>query len=190
MFSIYFSGYVVPMANKTKLNIEQEYLKKNISFSGSNIYFQDSKQRIVSISFFDNNSNRANRVSIQDFNPKDLKQMLSRIDAVSMTYDTLNHVWIAYNGIKRDFFGKKQDADYFTEYQIHNLNFSPSDLLQKQTRPSEMNLSELKNCICNDKRNCGFVWVTNICKQTQGWDSFASWIEYTCNFFVLSFYES
>ena len=147
MFSIYFSGYVVPMANKTKLNIEQEYLKKNISFSGSNIYFQDSKQRIVSISFFDNNSNRANRVSIQDFNPKDLKQMQSRIDAVSMTYDTLNHVWIAYNGIKRDFFGKKQDADYFTEYQIHNLNFSPSDLLQKQTRPSEMNLSELKKLI-------------------------------------------
>ncbi|MEO8232554.1 MAG: LptF/LptG family permease [Ignavibacteriota bacterium] len=147
MFSIYFSGYVVPMANKTKLNIEQEYLKKNLNFSGSNIYFQDSKQRIVSISFFDNNSNRANRVSIQDFNPKDLKQMQSRIDAVSMTYDTLKHVWIAYNGIKRNFFGKKQDAEYFTEYQIPNLNFSPADLLQKQTRPSEMNLSELKKLI-------------------------------------------
>ncbi len=147
MFSIYFSGYVVPMANKTKLNIEQEYLKKNISFSGSNIYFQDSKQRIVSISFFDNNSNRANRISIQDFNAKDLKQMQSRIDAVSMSYDTLKHVWIAYNGIKRDFFGKKQDAEYFSEYQIPNLNFLPSDLLQKQTRPSEMNLSELKKLI-------------------------------------------
>ena len=55
-FSIYFlAEHVVPMANKTKLNIEQEFLKKNISFSGSNIYFQDSKQRIVSISFFDKN---------------------------------------------------------------------------------------------------------------------------------------
>lgn len=154
MFSIYFSGYVVPMANKTKLNIEQEYLKKNISFSGSNIYFQDSKQRIVSISFFDNNSNRANRISIQDFNTKDLKQMQSRIDAVSMTYDTLKHVWIAYNGIKRDFFGKKQDAEYFTEYQIPDLNFSPVDLLQKQTRPSEMNLSELKKLI-KSQENAG-----------------------------------
>ena len=154
MFSIYFSGYVVPMANKTKLNIEQEYLKKNINFSGSNIYFQDSKQRIVSISFFDNNSNRANRISIQDFNSKDQKQMQSRIDAVSMTYDTLKHVWIAYNGIKRDFFGKKQNAEYFAEYQIPDLNFSPADLLQKQTRPSEMNLSELSKLI-KSQENAG-----------------------------------
>jgi lipopolysaccharide export system permease protein len=154
LFSVYFSGYVVPMANKTKLNIEQEYLKKNINFSGSNIYFQDSKQRIVSISFFDNNSNRANRISIQDFNPKDLKQMQSRIDAVSMVYDTLKHSWIAYSGIKRDFNGKKQNAEYFTEYQISNLNFTPADLLQKQTRPSEMNLSEL-NKLIKSQENAG-----------------------------------
>ncbi len=154
MFSIYFSGYVVPMANKTKLNIEQEYLKKNLSFSGSNIYFQDSRQRIISIAFFDNNSGRANRVSIQDFNPKDLTQMQTRIDAVYMNYDTLNNIWIAYNGIKRDFFGKKQDAEYFNEYKISDLNFTPADLLQKQTRPSEMNLSELRKLI-KSQENAG-----------------------------------
>ena len=150
-FSIYFSGYVVPMANKTKLNIEQEFLKKNISFSGSNIYFQDSKQRIVSISFFDNNSNRANRVSIQDFNASDLKQMQSRIDATSLSYDTLKHIWVANNGIKRDFYGRQQKADYFTSLEISNLNFSPADLLQKQTRPSEMNLSELNDLVISQK---------------------------------------
>jgi lipopolysaccharide export system permease protein len=153
-FSIYFSGYVVPMANKTKLNIEQEFLKKNITFSGSNIYFQDSKQRIVSISFFDNNSNRANRVSIQDFNAKDLKQMQSRIDAVSLSFDSLKNIWIANNGIKRDFKGKQQSADYFTTLEIPNLNFSPADLLQKQTRPSEMNLSEL-NELVKSQKNAG-----------------------------------
>ena len=145
--SIYFSGYVVPMANKTKLNIEQEYLKKNISFTGSNIYFQDSKERIVSISFFDNNTSRANRVSIQDFNPDNPKQMKSRIDAVSLTYDSLKHIWIANNGIKRDFFGRQQKATYFTSLDLKDLNFSPADLLQKQTRPSEMNLSELNDLI-------------------------------------------
>jgi lipopolysaccharide export system permease protein len=152
--SIYFSGYVVPMANKTKLNIEQEYLKKNLSFTGSNIYFQDSKERIVSISFFDNNSNSANRVSIQDFNPNDLKQMKTRIDAVSLTYDSLKNSWIANNGIKRDFFGRQQKAVYFTSLDLNDLNFSPADLLQKQTRPSEMNLSELNNLI-DSQENAG-----------------------------------
>lgn len=101
IFSIYFSGFVVPMANKPKLNIEQESLKKNLSFSGSNIFFQDSKQRIVSISFFDNNSNRANRVSIQDYDQNDLKKMTSRIDAVTLQYDSLKKSWMATNGIKR-----------------------------------------------------------------------------------------
>lgn len=154
LFSVYFSGYVVPMANKTKLNIEQEYLKKNITFSGSNIYFQDSKQRIVSISFFDNNSNRANRVSIQDFYTNDLKQMQSRIDANSLTYDTLKNIWVANNGIKRNFDGKHQSAEYFTSMEVTNLNFSPADLLQKQTRPSEMNLTELDELV-KSQQNAG-----------------------------------
>jgi lipopolysaccharide export system permease protein len=147
IFSIYFGGYVVPMANKTKLNIEQQYLKKNINFAGSNIYFQDTKSRIVSISFFDAGTNTANRVSIQDFDPNDLKKMTSRIDANSLSYDTLKHLWIAKNGIQRNFKGNKQSADYFKVLDIKDLKFSPADLLKKQTRPSEMNLAELSDLI-------------------------------------------
>jgi lipopolysaccharide export system permease protein len=152
LFSIYFGGYVVPMANKTKLNIEQEYLKKNLEFSGTNIYFQDSKQRIVSISYYDNNSKTASRVSIQDFNVKDLKQMKSRYDAISLSYDTLKNVWIAHNGIKREFNERKQKADYFTTLELNDLNFAPADLLRKQTRPSEMNLTELSELIKSQER--------------------------------------
>ncbi|MCK7522191.1 MAG: LptF/LptG family permease [Ignavibacteriales bacterium] len=72
IISLYFGGYIVPMANKTKIYIEQTYLKKGLSFTGNNIYFQDSKTRIVSISYFDSNLNWANRVSIQEFNETDL----------------------------------------------------------------------------------------------------------------------
>ena len=147
MFSIYFSGYVVPMANKTKLNIEQQYLKKNLNFTGSNIYFQDSKSRIVSISFFDASKNTANRISIQDFNVNDLKRMTARIDAISLVYDSLKNLWIAKNGTKRNFIGNKQTVDYFKELELKDLNFSPADLLKKQTRPTEMNLEELRSLI-------------------------------------------
>jgi len=147
LFSVYFSGYVVPMANKTKLGIEQEYLKKNLNFTGSNIYFQDSKKRIVSISYFDANTNRANRVSIQDFNPDDLTQMKSRIDADYLSFDSVKNIWKANNGIERSFFDKRQKADYFAIKEIADLNFSPDDLLKKQNRPGEMNLGELNELI-------------------------------------------
>lgn len=42
---------------------------------------------------------------------------------------------------------KKTKAEYFTNLEMNDLNFSPDDLLQKQTRPSEMNLSELDELI-------------------------------------------
>ena len=80
--------------------------------------------------------------------------MQSRIDAVSLSFDSLKNIWIANNGIKRDFDGKQQSADYFTTLEIPGLNFSPADLLQKQTRPTEMNLSEL-NELVKSQKNAG-----------------------------------
>ncbi len=113
IFSIYFSGYVVPMANKTKENLQREYLNSGSSYFGSNIFFQDTKTRIVSISFFDNNRNEAIRVSIEQFDKKDLIKMVSRIDASSMVFDTLSHDWIAKNGSERTFESNRQTVRVF-----------------------------------------------------------------------------
>lgn len=158
--SIYFAGYLVPMANKTKVNIERNYLKRGFVYSGSNIFFQDSRTRIVSISFFDESRNMAHRISIQEFNKDDLTQMLSRIDAQNLVYDSTKKVWIAQNGVKRLFntgvsfasAGKNQEDEYFTRLTLDYLNFSPDDLFFKQQKPEEMNLSELKTLIESQER--------------------------------------
>ena len=147
MFSIYFTGYLVPMANKTKVNIERTYLNRGYSFAGSNLFFQDSKDRIVSISFFDDSRNQANRVSIQDFADNDPTKMVMRIDAANMVYDTLNNDWVAHNGVKRIFTDKTETANYFRTMTLSNLNFTNKDLISKQQKPEEMNLTELKKLI-------------------------------------------
>lgn len=152
-FSIVFSGYLVPMANKTKINIEMNYLKRGISFTGSNIFFQDTRTKIVSISFFDITQNMAHTVSIQDFNKDDLTKMVSRLDARSLSYDTLKKIWIAKDVVKRNFGHINQKAEYFTEYNLTGVNFSPEDLLTKQQKPEEMNLNELRNFINNQQRS-------------------------------------
>lgn len=151
LISIYFGGYVVPSANQIKINIEQVYLKKNLSFTGSNIYFQDSRTRIISIAYFDNSIDQANRVSIQDFDPENLTNMTSRIDASRLVYDTTKSIWIARDGIKRTF-SSKQEADYFKVLEIPDLNFSPDDLLKKQQRTAEMNLDELSELVKAQRR--------------------------------------
>ncbi len=152
ILSIYFAGYIVPLANQTKENLEHKYLNSNYNFLGSNIYFQDSKTRIVSIEFFDSNRNQAIRVSIENFDKVDLVKMVSRIDAASMTYDTVSHVWIASNGIERTFNNNEQTAKYFSTLKISDLNFTPAELLTKQIKPEEMNLTELTKYIETQKR--------------------------------------
>lgn len=152
IFSIYFTGYVVPNANQTKINIERQYLNKGFTFAGSNIFFQDSKTRIVNISFFDSYSNQANRVSIQEFNPNNLTEMVSRIDAVRMVYDSTTGSWTAKNGSERIFGNSGQQAGYFESLKIDYLNFTPSDLLSKQQKPEEMDLDNLKEFIQNQER--------------------------------------
>lgn len=152
LLSIYFGGYLVPMANKTKINIEQVYLKKNLSFAESNIYFQDSKTRIISIAYFDNSRNRASTVSIQDFEPPDFTKMVSRIDAAFLVFDSLQNKWIAENGVYRLFSGFKQHTEYFKKKDIKDVNFLPDDLNKKQQKTSEMNLTELDELVKSQER--------------------------------------
>ncbi|MCS7052909.1 MAG: LptF/LptG family permease [Ignavibacterium sp.] len=152
IISIYFGGFIVPMANKNKIKIEQVYLKKSMYYAQSNVFFQDSKTRIVSIGFFDSDNNRANQISIQEFSDNDLTIMKSRLDAPFLYFDDKEKHWVAENGVYREFSKEKENIEHFTKKIIYNLNFKPEDLSNKQLKVSEMNLIELKNLIETQKR--------------------------------------
>jgi lipopolysaccharide export system permease protein len=152
IFSVYFAGYVVPLANKTKVNIERRYLKKNLAYTGGNIFFQDTRTKLISISFFDNINDQAFQVSIQNFDKNNLAHIVSRIDANRMEYDSLTNTWKAYNGVVRTFGDSVQTAKYFAIRTIPNLHFNAKSLTTKQQRPEEMNLTELKNTINNREK--------------------------------------
>lgn len=143
LFSIYFGGYVVPKANKEKVLLEMEHLKRGITFAGSNIFFQDSKNRIVNISFFDMNRNQANRVCIQEFDPNDITRMTVRYDASHLVFDSLQNKWLAYNVNKRVFGRTSESSQLYDNILLDSLNFLPDELLIKQQKLEEMSLSEL-----------------------------------------------
>lgn len=143
LFSIYFGGYVTPIANKIKVGIEREYMKFGTIRSGNNIFFQDSKTRIVTISSYNVNSEQANIVSIQDFSPNEITKMISRIDAKKMKYDSTSTSWILINGAQRHFTDYSETSTSFDEIKIDDLKFSPEDIIKKQIKNEEMTLSEL-----------------------------------------------
>ncbi len=144
LFSVYFGGYVVPTANKERVYIEQTFMKKGLTFAGSNIKFQDTSTRIVSISYFDIRNSIANRVSIQQFDSTDITKMNSRIDAEKMRYDSVSSAWLIMNGVKRIF---KDSLEYDVEFDTLKsvaLHFTPNEVIKKQRKPEELTLPELK----------------------------------------------
>ncbi|MFZ1291494.1 MAG: LptF/LptG family permease [Melioribacteraceae bacterium] len=154
LIAIYFGGYVVPEANKQRIFIEQNYLNKNMISSGSNIYFQDSATRIVTITYFNIKMGKANRVSIQEFDDENISRMISRIDAQSMSYDSTKNVWNLNEGMQRFFFGGKDSVFNFEKLEIDYLSFTPEEIIQKQKIPDEMTLDELKK-YASEQLNAG-----------------------------------
>jgi lipopolysaccharide export system permease protein len=150
--TVYVGGYLVPMANKHKVFIEQNYMKKGLVYFGSNIFFQDTKDRIVTINYFDVQNNLAREVSIQEFNPNDKTRLVGRIDAFTMSYDTTKKVWTLHSVTKRSFSDSTETLERFASLEFKGLNFKPEDIIKKQRKPEEMSLAELSDFAEEQKR--------------------------------------
>jgi lipopolysaccharide export system permease protein len=129
------------------------YLKKNISSFGSNIFFQDSKSRIVAISYFNEESRTAYKVSIQDFDPADLTRLVSRKDMEQLMYDSISGNWSAHSLTERRFQPLGEDLQVSPAKVLIGLNFKPKDLLMKQQKAEEMNFPELRAAIISQKNS-------------------------------------
>jgi lipopolysaccharide export system permease protein len=113
--------------------------------TGNNIFYQETKTPIVTNASFNVNNKQANIVSIQDFNPNNITEMLSRIDAKKMKYNSESGTWKLINGVQRHFTGLAETQKKFKEIEIDDLHFLPKDVINKQIKNEEMTLTELNN---------------------------------------------
>lgn len=151
--SIYFNGWIVPMANQKKLGLERIYLSQNIaSASAANIYIQDTPTRILSIGYYDDNRTMATRVSMQEFSETNLTEVTSRIDASSMQWDSTSRGWILQSATQRWFTKGKERIEHFKTLSAGRLRFTPGDLRKKQEKPDEMDYYTLQQFIGNQQR--------------------------------------
>jgi lipopolysaccharide export system permease protein len=153
LLSVYFNGWVVPSANKKKFTIARVYLHKDVvSASGANIYIQDTPTRILSLGYFDDTRNVASRVSIQDFDVADRTVLLTRVDAVSMVWDSTQQQWLLQNGTRRWFGPGQERMESFAAQPAGPLHFNPEELRKKQEKPDEMSYYDLRDFIQNQQR--------------------------------------
>lgn len=153
VLSVYFNGWIVPDANKKKLDIGRVYFQRNIGYvSKSNIFIQDSHTRILSVGLFDDHNNIAQQVSIQEFDRNDLTRLIARYDAKQMRWDSAAASWILSTGTERRFDAGSESINTFSTLAIGALNFSPDDIRKKQERPEEMGYTDLQEFVRNQRR--------------------------------------
>ncbi len=152
--SVYFNGWVVPLANQQKLAIERIYLHKNLESSArTNIYLQDGNRRIVYISYFDGNSNGGTRVSVQEFSDTSLITIAQRWDGLQMLWDSTSGKWTMKLGRHRIVTKEGELMTTFDSYTLDRLTFTPKDIVKKVERPEEMNYTELREFIVRQQQS-------------------------------------
>ncbi|MCL5267241.1 MAG: LPS export ABC transporter permease LptG [Bacteroidetes bacterium] len=151
---IYFNEWIVPMANHEKFRIEKVYLQEHREgWWKYNIFMLDGRNRVVSIGYFDDVTNTATKISVQDFADTNRTYLVKRYDAQMMTYYPMQHVWVLKNVIERTFDGTKQTFEVFPSLTLKEITFKPADLAQKELNPNDMNFDQLKRFIELQRRS-------------------------------------
>ena len=145
--AVYFNGWVLPKANARVEEIMRDYVHEDlITNSEFDMYLQDSPTRIVSMSDYSLGQKRANRVSVQDFDPANLTHLVRRTDAPLMVWDSARRSWLLQDATERVFVsdtaGERLRRLTTGEGYLH-FTFTPSELMDRLLKMDEMTNTEL-----------------------------------------------
>lgn len=155
LFSLYFNGWVVPVANRLKFNFERSYLGKNtVPNIIQNIFIKDRPNRIINVELYDKVSKKCQNISIEIFDPDTLTILRKRYDIREMVWNAQKNEWLLRDITYRIF--NKLDsenlqfipASSLTSFaDIKNIDVSPEILDKKQLKPEELKLDEFKGYV-------------------------------------------
>ncbi|MBR9978604.1 MAG: LPS export ABC transporter permease LptG [Bacteroidetes bacterium] len=150
-----FDGWLVPHINTARVNIEREHLKKHAQMRGKhNLFFQEGKNRILTLDYYDQPAATARRVTLQQFAQADPTVMLRRIDAERMVWKDEEGAWMMYNGIQREFINdssvtveERELVSAFDSLAMGPLVVTPDIIIRMQQKPEEMELEDFRGYI-------------------------------------------
>lgn len=143
LVQLYFNGWIVPDANKQKIEIEQEFLNK--SRRGStiyNLYFRDTPLRIMTMQYYNSTSKIGSRAAVELYNNEIQPRLKTRTEGETIKWDSLQNKWILMNGIHRIYNGKSVTSRHFDSL-ITDIELTHDQIIQLKRQPEEMNFDEL-----------------------------------------------
>ncbi len=144
VFSYVMGGYVIPPANKVRIDFENTYVK-NIRETGmSNIHMQIEPGLFVYMRRYSSFRERGDDFSLEKIQGKDLKL---KISAKRALYDSTDGKWIFEDFVRRDFREEEGMIISKGEKMDTVLNMKPADFKEERNFFETMTNPELEDYI-------------------------------------------
>lgn len=141
--SFIFGNFIIPPANKERINFENQYLRKKTKTKKSNIHLQIEKGKYIYIENFNTHTNTGYNFTLEEFKNN---QLISKLKADYIRYDTLNNKWGIHTYKIVEF---KEDGENIIKGNKLDttINLHPTDFTKKNNIVEGMNLFELNKYI-------------------------------------------
>ena len=155
IFSLCLNLFVIPEANKTRLEFENQYIKQRFKGVGRNVHYQISENEYVFAESFSSWNNTAYRFTLERI---ENDRLVSKISAESAVYDTTKGSWRLkkyfireYNADLTDKIRSGRQIDtiipltvkdfYLTENTVETLTYSElNELIETQQMRGDANV--------------------------------------------------
>ncbi len=132
----WFNGWIVPEANRTRIEYEYRYFKDQRGRKHTrNLHLQDTPTGILTTEYFDRRSNTAYDVSLQHFD--ETNRITERLDAREMQWIDSTRIWRMFDVTRRRFGGERGEVRTQQALVDTTLNLLPRDL-QRTVRDVEL----------------------------------------------------
>ncbi len=141
------SGYVIPPANKTRLEFEDKYVKKIKSEVARNIQLEIEPGTMLYLERYEDKYNRGTHISLEKFEGK---KLVSRTTGQQIFFHPEDSSWTIKKYLTRSFDGLYENITRGAEMDTV-LNIHPSEFFIVGSMAPEMTNTELRRYISRQK---------------------------------------
>ena len=148
VLSLLLNLFVIPNANRTRIEFEAKYVRLHNSYNLSNIHYQISPGQFIYIESFSRWNNTAYRFTIEDV--KD-SRIVRKVSAETAVWDTTNDSWHLRKVITRDYTSGIHDYVDVKESVDTVINLTVKDLFNNEKTVESLPAKQLKELIDTQK---------------------------------------
>lgn len=143
IFSLSLSLFIIPSANKVRLEFEQQYRKGRYYNSSRNIHYQINEGQFVYVESFSTWNNTAYRFTLETIEKNEIKSKLSAETAV---WDKTKQCWTLKNYFIRDYHGSTETISSGEKLDT-TISLILEDFYRRDDTVESLNYKELEALI-------------------------------------------